>query len=68
MHLGQTSEAEKIFTALYNGQSAFKYEAAFYLAVTYLKDGNKAASREWLQKIPADATNYGKAQELLRKL
>jgi len=61
-------EARTIFTQLYAGQSAFKFEAAFYQALTFLKEDNKALCKEWLQKIPADALNYNKAQELLKKL
>ena len=60
--------ARSYFTQLFNGESVFKYEAAFYNALTYLKEENKTACREWLQKIPADAGNYAKAQELLGKL
>ncbi len=48
--------ARNIFDQLYAGQSAFKFEAAFYLALSYLKDDNKAQCKEWLKKIPADAT------------
>jgi tetratricopeptide (TPR) repeat protein len=61
-------EARLIFNQLYAGQSAFKFEAAFYQALGYLKEDNKEPCREWLQKIPADAPNYTKAQELLNKL
>lgn len=62
------SEARDIFNTLYAGQSAFKYDAAFYQALGYLKEENNEACSEWLQKIPADADNYNKAQELLHKL
>jgi predicted Zn-dependent protease len=61
-------EAREIFNQLYAGQSAFKFDAAFYQALGYLKENNKARCKEWLQKIPADATNYNKAQALLNKL
>ena len=61
-------DARNIFNKLYAGQSAFKYDAAFYQALGYLKEKNKAACIEWLQKIPADANNFNKAQELLHKL
>lgn len=61
-------EARTIFNQLYAGQSAFKFEAAFYQALTFLKEDNKDQCKEWLQKIPADALNYNKAQELLKKL
>lgn len=62
------AEAREIFNQLYVGQSAFKFEAAFYQALTFLKEDNKVLCKEWLQKIPADALNYNKAQELLKKL
>lgn len=68
MHSGKTAEARQVLEALYNGESVFKYEAAFQMALSYLKEENKTATREWLQKIPVDAANYGKAQELLKKL
>lgn len=55
-------------TELYNGSSLFKYDAAFYMALSYLKEKNKAVCIEWLKKIPADAGQYNKVQELLKKL
>ena len=61
-------DARNIFNKLYAGQSAFKYDAAFYQALGYLKEKNKAACIEWLQKIPADANNFNKAQKLLHTL
>lgn len=61
-------EAREIFSQLYAGQSAFKFEAAFYQALGYLKENNKESCKEWLQKIPADASNYSKARKLLNKL
>jgi tetratricopeptide (TPR) repeat protein len=64
----QPVKARDYFTNLFAGESVFKYEAAFYNALTYLKEDNKTACKEWLQKIPADAGNYKKAQTLLQKL
>ncbi|OQP57907.1 tetratricopeptide repeat protein [Niastella populi] len=68
LQTGRIAEARNIFNNLYEGQSAFKFDAAWYQALGYLKEDNKAMSKEWLQKIPADASGYNKAQELLRKL
>jgi hypothetical protein len=68
LQTNRIAESREIFNQLYAGQSAFKFEAAFYQALGYLKEDNKALCREWLQKIPADAPNYEKAQELLKKL
>lgn len=62
------AQARVVLSAVANGESAFKYHATFYQALTFLKEGNKTACREWLQKIPADAPYYAKVQELLNKL
>lgn len=68
LQAGRLSEARILFNQLYAGQSAFVFEAAWYQALGYLKEGNEALCREWLKKIPADVPEYKKAQELLRKL
>lgn len=68
LHTGQLREAKTIFAMLYLGQSAFKFEAAYFLALGFLKENDKAGCRVWLQKIPVDAPNYNKAQELLQQL
>ena len=60
--------ARKELMIVYNGVSSFKYDAAFYLALSYLKEKNKADCKNWLNKIPADAGIYNKAQELLKKI
>ena len=64
----QTEKSRIQLTELYNGTSLFKYDAAFYLALSYLKEKNKTECREWLNKIPTDAALYNKAQKLLKKL
>jgi hypothetical protein len=64
----QIEKSRAQFTELYNGVSLFKYDAAFYMALSYLKEKNKTDCAAWLSKIPADAGSYGKAQELLKKL
>jgi hypothetical protein len=64
----RVNTARAIFNRLYNGESAFKYEAAFFQALSYLKEDETKSCITWLQKIPADAPNYSKAQELLKKL
>ncbi|WEK35062.1 MAG: tetratricopeptide repeat protein [Candidatus Pseudobacter hemicellulosilyticus] len=68
LETGKTAEAQQIFTKLHEGNSVFKYEATFYMALSYLKNGDRSSCRSWLQQIPADASNYGKAKELLKKL
>jgi predicted Zn-dependent protease len=56
------------FSALYNGASIFKNDAAFYMALSYLKENNILVCKDWLNKIPADNATWFKAQELLKKL
>ena len=65
---GKTESSRNELTTLYNGTSLFRYDAAFYIALSYLKEKNKTACKDWLEKIPADAGSYGKARELLKKL
>ena len=65
---GDIEKSRAQLNELYNGESLFKYDAAFYMALSYLKEKDKAICREWLNKIPADAGPYSKAQELLKKL
>ena len=64
----QTEKSRIELTGLYNGESLFKYDAAFYMGLGYLKEKNKPGCKEWLNKIPGDAGPYSKAQELLKKL
>lgn len=68
MQTNQLPLARVAFEKLFKGESAFKYEAAFYEALTYLKEKDEDTAKDWLEKIPADAANYKKAQELMRKL
>jgi len=65
---GQTVEARKHLLQVFNGESVFKYDAGFYIALSYLKEKKEKECALWLKKIPADAPNYEKAQELFRKL
>jgi tetratricopeptide (TPR) repeat protein len=64
----QTEKSRTCLIELYNGASLFRYDAAFYMALSYLKEKDKTNCKTWLNKIPADAGPYDKAQELLKKL
>lgn len=68
LQTNQLPLARAVFEKLIKGESAFKYEATFYEALSYLKEKDKDAAKDWLERIPADAANYAKAQELMRKL
>lgn len=65
---GKPDPAREVLTKLYEGASAFKYEAAFYMGLSYLRQNDKPTCKTWLERIPADAGNYQKAQSLLNKL
>jgi tetratricopeptide (TPR) repeat protein len=60
--------ARSIFLQLYNGVSVFKFDAAFYMALTYVAEKKNKEAATWLHKIPAEATSYRKAQALLKDL
>ena len=65
---GETERSRNELTQLFNGTSVFRYDAGFYLALSYLKEKDKTNCASWLNKIPSDAPVYNKAQELLKKL
>jgi cytochrome c-type biogenesis protein CcmH/NrfG len=65
---GQIDQSRVGLAQLYEGNSLFKYDAAFYMGLSYLKENDKKTCKEWLEKIPKDADVYGKAKELEAKL
>jgi len=67
----ETKEVAKgrlLLEDLYKGQSVYKYDAAYAMAMSYLKEGKKADCKFWLEKISDGAVQYDKAQQLLEKL
>ncbi|RZK81327.1 MAG: hypothetical protein EOO92_04940 [Pedobacter sp.] len=64
----KTYEARTVLIHLYNGESVFKYDAAYYVALSFVKEGNKPEAIQWLNKIPAETANYTKAQALVAEL
>lgn len=48
--------------------SIFRNDATYYMALSYLKEKNTAACKEWLNKIPTDTEAWFKAQKLKQKL
>ena len=67
-HLGQTVSSRADLEKVYESGSALQYEAAFYMALGYARENNKAAALSWLKKIPADAPVAEKAGALAQKL
>jgi tetratricopeptide (TPR) repeat protein len=65
---GKEYEARTIFMNLYKGETAFKHDAGYYVALSFLKEGNEAAAKEWLLKTPAESANAAKAKALIVEL
>lgn len=65
---GKEYEARTIFMNLFKGETAYKYDAAYYVALSFVKEGDKAAAKEWLQKIPGQNANSSKAKALMAEL
>lgn len=68
LETGEIAFAKENFDKVYSGQSIFKYDAAFYNALAYLKENKKEKAKAWLLKIDKDADIYEKAIEVLSKL
>jgi len=68
LHIGTMDEGRGDLLRVFEGGSLFRYEAAFYMALSYAQKGDKAAARLWIDKIPAGAPGYDKAAGLRRKL
>lgn len=68
MEMGKSEEARQIFRDLAAADAAFKDYADWYLALSYLKAGDKAACREALVNIPAASVFYEQAQKLLKQI
>ena len=61
---GAVAAARADLGRVYDAGSLFRYEAAFYLALSFAEEKNDDAARSWLKKIPADAPVSERAKEL----
>ncbi|MFT6415774.1 MAG: tetratricopeptide (TPR) repeat protein [Gammaproteobacteria bacterium] len=68
VELNRFDEADGIFSNITNGNSVYKYKALWSQALSKLKQKDAKACIKILQKIPAEAEDYEKAQDLLDKL
>ncbi len=62
------AKAELFLDQLRGGNSVYKDKATWYLALSYLKQDKKVVCKSTLKEIPADAEDYGRAQQLLEEL
>lgn len=65
---GKLEEARIVLTKIYDGQSVFKYDAAYYMGLSYVKEKNNQEALIWLRKIPKGINNSDRTEELIRKL
>lgn len=68
MELDKHAEARQIFGALAQSGESFKDYAQWYLALSYLKSGDAAATQKTLDEIPDSSPFYKKAKELAARL
>jgi len=64
----QLENARRDLVPVFNSGSELRYEAAFYMALSYLKEGRRQQCLEWLLRIPPGAPNYLKVQKLIEEL
>lgn len=68
IEINKFTAADKILLGISNQNSAYKYSATWYLALSKLKQKEYAKCKAILNEIPKDADWYEKALKLLRKL
>lgn len=68
LETGKYATARDLFTNISSGESSFVDYGQWYLALSYLKEGNKAECRKVLQQVPAESEFAQKAQDLLKRL
>jgi hypothetical protein len=67
-HTGATAIARADWLQVYNSPSLLRYEAAFYLALSFSAQKNTVAARQWLDSIPEGTPVSYKANELRTSL
>ena len=68
VEINQQTQARADLQAVYDSNEPFRYDAAFYMALSFLKERDKQQALEWLLKIPPQAAVYAKAQKLMEEL
>ncbi len=68
VEISDFTKADLLLNVIIEGNSSYKYKAAWYLALSKLKQENKEDCKMILEQIPPDAEDYNKAQKLLDDL
>lgn len=64
----KTTQAINLFENLFAGNSVYKEDAAYQLAIIYLQQKNNAQAKKWLAKISPENLRYEAAQEIINEL
>jgi tetratricopeptide (TPR) repeat protein len=65
---GQLEAARNDLQKVFDSHSVFRYDAAFYMALSYIRERDKQQCLEWLLKIPENAPIYWKVARLKEEL
>jgi len=68
LHTDAIDAGRRDLEKVYGSESVFRYEAAFYIAISYAQEKNIAMAKEWLDKIPGGTAVSEKAGELRKKM
>ncbi|MEM1219535.1 MAG: hypothetical protein AAGH79_11505 [Bacteroidota bacterium] len=64
----ELEEARTHFHQLAQGNSVYKSEGQWYMALSFLKEGDTEGALDWLAQIPESAQRFSQAQTLYNKL
>lgn len=68
LHSGKRESARADLRNVFESKSIYRFDAAYFIGLSYLMEKDEETCRTWLEKIPADTQAGRKAQELIRKL
>jgi len=68
LHTHAIDSGRRDLERVYGSESIFRYEAAFYVAISYAGEKNVVVAKQWLDKIPSGTAVSEKAGELRKKM
>lgn len=68
LHTGKTEPARADLRKVFESKSIYRFDAAYFIGLSYLTEEDEETCRDWLEKIPPDTQTGRKAQELMEKL
>ena len=68
LHTDEILAARDQLQKVYQGESLLRFDAAYFIALSYLKEDNEEMCKVWLGKIPENTEVSLKSQALLKEL